>query len=520
MKQPHYLNLATVYWHDLVLWCAFIFLCAQWVLALPRIPIFNYDEAFMVEPAWHLATSGRPASCLLVDHPRDLPYGMNYPLFSTLMAAWIKLFGFDLFSVRLLPFVLVCAAAAIAIWALLRMNLLSDRRQVLLLLILWMLTHPAFYAAHHARPEGLTLFVFSLITLAATFRSSWVNLCVLTALSVLIPYCGLHMIVPAAIALVIAGFFGYCSPRQVISIASGIVVGAGSFYLLYQWTGAWESFQFNVKLVGGLSIKERLANFFSYGEQSFTFIQSHLYLLLPWVMIAALRRRQGDKAFAYLSYSIGLYCVAVMIVMRFVGNVYVWYAHYNFLVLFPLLVLYVVFFLKQSVASRSQRVIFLCALFILLLQNNYAHSLSYSHLSSWKSLDPNAATAQLLSGQPVNDDVVIGTEAAYMPLRPRVHKFYSLFYVTNMASSKDPPLSKSVAESVTMIVTDLSEVQLNLVPSLQSWCGGDWTEVAITYNPADSSRRLLNIIPCSDKYFAKTHFRIYRRLERADKAIE
>ncbi len=40
----------------------------------------------MVEPAWHLATTGKYAFTLLVDFLQDPPYGMNYPLFSPLMA--------------------------------------------------------------------------------------------------------------------------------------------------------------------------------------------------------------------------------------------------------------------------------------------------------------------------------------------------------------------------------------------------------------------------------------------------
>jgi len=516
MKRLSFLRSPASHSYDVVLWLVFLFLCIQWVLALPRMPIFNYDEAFMVEPAWHLATSGKPASTLVASFAQHSPYGMNYPLFSTLLAAWITVIGFDLLSVRLFPFFLTCAAGLVGILALNRMKLISGTRQALLLLILWMLTYPAFYASHHARPESLTIFVFSLIILTATFRTSPGNLAALIALSALIPYCGLHMTIPAVIALSIAYLFKYCGRRQVASIAGGILLGGMSFYFLYQWTGAWESYQKNIKLVGGLSILDRLKNFFSYGEYSYAFIQSHLFALLPVILLAVALGANKDTPFARLVLSVSAYCVVTMVCMRFIGNFYVWYAHYNFLVLLPLIVVYAVFIFGGAPAPKVYRWAFLVLLVLLLLRNNLAHSLSYSHLAAWTLTDHKAVSGRLALSGAGPKDVVLGTEAAYMALRPKVGAFYSLFHVSTTyetEGSLENALPRDFARSVTMIVTDLSEQQQKLVSILKDWSTGEWIEVPIPKQEIPALPHPFAFMPAGGKYFNANNFRVYRRLD-------
>jgi hypothetical protein len=515
-KRSSFLGNLASHSYDVALWLVFTFLCVQWILALPRIPIFNYDEAFMVEPAWHLATSGKPASTLVASFAQHSPYGMNYPLFSTLLAAWIMVFGFDLLSVRLFPFFLTCAAGIVGILALNRMKLISGTRQALLLLILWMLTHPAFYASHHARPESLTIFVFSLIILTATFRTTPANLAALTALSALIPYCGLHMTIPALIGLAIAYLFKYCSIRQVASIAGGILLGGVSFYILYRWTGAWASFEENIKLVGGLSIVDRIRNFFSYGEYSYAFIQSHLFVLLPLILLGVALGTNKGTPFARLVLSVSAYCVVTMVCMRFVGNFYVWYAHYNFLVLLPLIVVYAVFIFGGAPAPKVYRWAFLVLLVLLLLRNNLAHSLSYSHLAAWILTDHKAVSGRLASSGAGPQDVVLGTEAAYMALRPKVGSFYSLFHVSTTyeaENSLENVLPRDLARSVTMIVTDLSERQQKLVGILKDWSGGEWIEMPIPKQEIPTLPRPFAFMPAGGKFFNANNFRVYRRLD-------
>lgn len=516
MKHSSFLGNPTSQLHDLVLWLIFIFLCVQWVLALPRIPIFNHDEAFMVEPAWHLATSGKPASALVASFAQHSPYGMNYPLFSVLLAVWIMIFGFDLLSVRLFPFFLTCAAGLAGILALNRMKLISGTRQALLLIILWMLTHPAFYASHHARPESLTIFVFTLIILTVTFRTTPANLAALTALSALIPYCGLHMTIPAVIALSIAFLFKYCGIRQVASIAGGVLLGGVSFYLLYQSTGAWASYQENIKLVGGLSIVDRIRNFFSYGKYSYAFIQSDLFVLLPAVVIGAAFGANRAAGFARLVWSVAAYCVITMVCMRFVGNFYVWYANYNFLVLLPLMVVFAVFVFGGASTPKVYRSAFLLLLVLLLLRNNLGHSLSYSHLAAWTLTDHKAVSDRLASSGAGPQDVVLGTEAAYMALRPRVDTFYSLFHVSTAyetEGSLENAFPRDLANSVSMIVTDLSERQQKLVGILKDWCGGEWQEVPIPSQKIYSFPQPFAFMPAGQKYFNANNFRVYRRLD-------
>ncbi len=81
-----------------------------------------------------------------------------------------------------------------------------------------MLTHPAFHASHQARPESLTMLLASLILLACTFGTGKPALLALSALSALIPYCGIHMVAQAFIAVAAALFYGKFKATQVVAV--------------------------------------------------------------------------------------------------------------------------------------------------------------------------------------------------------------------------------------------------------------------------------------------------------------
>jgi hypothetical protein len=202
--------------------------------------------------------------------------------------------------------------------------------------------------------------------------------------------------------------------------------------------------------------------------------------------------------------------------MRFVGNFYVWYANYNFLVLLPLMVVFAVFVFGGASTPKVYRLAFLLLLVLLLLRNNLANSLSYSHLAAWTLTDHKAVSDRLTLSGAGPQDVVLGTEAAYIALRPKVDTFYSLFYISTAyetEGSLENVFPRNLASSVTMIVTDLSERQQKLVGILKDWCGGEWQEVPIPSQEVYSFPRPFAFMPAGQKFFNANNFRIYQRLD-------
>lgn len=498
---------------EAVLWITFSALLLHYLLAVPRLPVFWYDEAFMVEPAWHLATSGKCVSNLLPDIPENAVFGMNYPLFCLLMAGWIKIFGFSLLTIRLLPFILTFSAALVAVAALCKAEVIRGRLQVLLLLILWMLTHAAFYSSHQARPESLTMLLVSIGLYISSLRATRTNLFALFFLAFLMPFCGLYMIFPISIAAVVTLFFRTYRIQQAVFVLLGIFFGSISFYSIYRWTGAWESFQFVAATVGGLSIFDRLIRIRETGVLPITLIQHAAFWLFSGVLCLLWLFRKKSPVRWSLFLGTSIYMAATVLSIGILANFSIWY---DWLCMMPLMVLFVFFAFGCSNIIKPIRIGIIIFLSLLLLDNNKVRYLSSSHLQFWSDSDPSPVEAAL-KGLANKDDVVIASESAYITLRPNVKKLHSLIYCAYLMDHSDEfkdVIRDSPPEPVSLIVADVTKLHSDLVQPLQDWCGGEWVEIHIPHRTKSVLPSWLSSLPAATDYFDCCNYRVYRRVSR------
>ncbi len=502
-------------WKDGALYVILSFLILQWALATARVPVFWFDEAFMVEPSWHLATSGKSRFNLLVNFPQDAPYGMNYPLFSSLLAVWIGIWGFDIISIRLFPLLVTALAMAIGIRALVRMGLIRGQRQVILLLVLWMLTHAAFYASHHARPECLTMLVVAMGLWACTFGTRREALCGLFGLSMLVPYCGLHMVIPVAFAVAASYLYGKLEIRQATTIMLGVLTGVLSFYLIYKWTGAWESYQANVRLVGGDLVMERVMHFVQTKHLELNFVQSSVVVLLfSLTTLSFFLKNRGTRLHGFML-AVSAYCVATVISMRFLANFHTWLNWLNWLAIIPAIACIVVLLCEKNAFPLYQRGAILALLIVLLLHNNQSRALAFSHLIFWDQSNPGNIERQLMNLDITGSDVVLGNDAAYIALRPKAGRFHSLSHVQRNyqnTGSMDAFFPEPIAKAVDWIIIDLSESDAGILAPLQQWCGGAWAEIPVPHTQWPALPSWLTCLPLKNEHFIKCYFRVFKRL--------
>jgi 4-amino-4-deoxy-L-arabinose transferase-like glycosyltransferase len=103
----------------------FVFLVLTGALVITRAPW--WDEGFMAGPSQNLATLGVFGSHVLTTYipSADRYLYWNLPLYFVVLSAWFKVFGFGVYTMRILS--VVCALASMASWYVIMIRLLNDR---------------------------------------------------------------------------------------------------------------------------------------------------------------------------------------------------------------------------------------------------------------------------------------------------------------------------------------------------------------------------------------------------------
>jgi len=205
------------------------------------------------------------------------------------------------------------------------------------------------------------------------------------------------------------------------------------------------------------------------------------------------------------------YAAATLLSIGILANFSPWY---GWLCIMPFMVAFVVFAFDCSVIHAWIRGGIMILLILLLLDNNMSRYLSYSYLLYWCETDSKTVETSL-KDVTNRDDVVIGSESAYIALRPNVKKFYSLVYSSYlMAQAK--PIEQVIpgvsAEPITVIIADVSKLHSGLAQPLQQWCGGEWKEIRISCRQKPAVLRWPPFFPTGADYFECCNYRVFRRV--------
>ena len=220
--------------HIILIFLMFIIFILN-VATATRYPVPWTDEVLYIDPAINLAEGNGFTSTAWPSQSKEEFWASNSPLYSILQAGWIKAFGAELISTRLLSYILGFVAVILISIGLKNFNLVTSEilRKFSMLFLLMMF--PIAYAYKIGRPDVVCLFLSSSIFAAASFPVSRVRNTLLVFSSMLAPFANLSVIFFIA-TLIGVGllFFGKRILRDAILITVGMSLGI-LFMLAFYW---------------------------------------------------------------------------------------------------------------------------------------------------------------------------------------------------------------------------------------------------------------------------------------------
>lgn len=215
----------------LLLACALLAVFVAVNLAtITRFPIVWQDEVMFTEPAANLALRGAYVSRVwYFDAEQDLWAG-NAPLYTLLLAGWLKVFGLSIFAVRAFGFLQAVAGVALAAWAAHRAKLLPGGAVIAFGAIV-LLGYGMGINLRAGRYDGLGLLLCGLVALAATMRDRRRRALALVLAGLPVAAVGTQLVVFLVVACAAAvPAFGWRALR--IGVPLGVGVAAGGAVLL------------------------------------------------------------------------------------------------------------------------------------------------------------------------------------------------------------------------------------------------------------------------------------------------
>ena len=195
-------------------------------VSIEYFPAVWLDEVMFTDPAANLAIDGKFVSTAWPDQPDNQIWAGNAPLYSLLLAAWIKLFGLSIVSVRSFNLVLVSCSIACFWRAARSAGLLRSSRYGIAAILVVLLEYGVALNYRAGRYDGLGLFLIAIAAYGAT-RVGLLRLFFVFAACIAKPATGLQVALYMSIVLFLALLaFGRGALPAVIAGAGGLAVGA------------------------------------------------------------------------------------------------------------------------------------------------------------------------------------------------------------------------------------------------------------------------------------------------------
>lgn len=219
---------------------AFLAVC---LATCSRFPIVWVDEVYFTEPAVNANLGLGFTSYANAVQPHGRYWAGNTPLYSMLLAGWLKVFGIGLVQVRSFGYMLAALAVVVLWWAAVRLALIGSARMRLAFVLTLLLAYGPGVCYRGARYDTLSILLASLTLLAASVRPARWRLAALTALGALFTLTQLALVVCAAeVGLLLLVFYRGKHFREVAAVAIGTIGGGALLYALFQAHGVWPDF--------------------------------------------------------------------------------------------------------------------------------------------------------------------------------------------------------------------------------------------------------------------------------------
>ena len=255
-----------------------------------RSPVIWQDEVMFTDPAANLYF-GQGFTTSAWFQSRNTLFAGNSPLYSLCLYPWIRVFGFDVVSVRGLNYVLMLAVVASCLLALDRLGLVRSPVPRLAFAFLVLCGDGVTYSYRSGRYDCLGMLLVSGLLLTLVLRPGRPRTGGLFLLAALAPWAGLQLLpYLGLLGLLVLLLRGKAAIADVVTVGLGCLAGFVCLAAFLLENGVWHEFLKSVSILSGVgrSLAERIATAF---VAPFTEPSSVLVLAaLGLVLVSALRR--------------------------------------------------------------------------------------------------------------------------------------------------------------------------------------------------------------------------------------
>jgi len=228
-----------------------VFLLAN-LLTSSRSPTVWFDEVMLVDPAANLA-AGHGFTSTAWPQPSSQLWAGNAPLYSFLLAGWIRVFGLSPLAVRSFSYFGMVAAALLLWGALVRSRLLPDTVSRLSALAAILCAYGVTFSYRSGRYDALGIAICAFAFWGFFVRRRWLRFALLFLSGFLLPAAGLQLMVYAAcMGLLATVFFGRRYLPHFCALAAGIAAGAAALFAILFANGVWSAFVFSTRGIAKL----------------------------------------------------------------------------------------------------------------------------------------------------------------------------------------------------------------------------------------------------------------------------
>jgi len=228
-------------WTYVVLLCGF-FLVFN-LVTYNFYPAVWVDEVAFAEPAANLVKYGAFTSRVFEYQPPDTFPVVNCPIFPMSMVPWLAMAGTNVLAVRSFNYTFM-AIAAMLVWIVSwQFRLIPNRVSRIVMVALLHLGYGMSYSYRCCRPDIIGLIALLLMLLSFKIERQRTRLLCLFGLAVLTVWIGLQVALFAGCAA--AGgwiFLRRVKFKEVLTLATGMGIGAGLLALFFWWKGVLSYF--------------------------------------------------------------------------------------------------------------------------------------------------------------------------------------------------------------------------------------------------------------------------------------
>jgi hypothetical protein len=424
------------------------------LVSIELFPAVFRDEAQYTDPAANLALDGKFVSTAWVSQSDDRTFASNAPLYSFALAAWIKLFGLSIKSVRSLNLILNFAATLIFLKAARRAGLLQADRSAILAAVVALFDYGVAFNYRSGRYDCIGMVLVGIAAYGASRQWS-TRLIMVFAACLAMPWAGLQVGLYVGIAFILALIaFGRSALPTVTAGCCGLVAGAALLLGAFAQQGVLDAFISTVKsvptLVDGSAPKD----------------PSFWLLLLATIVQMARSREQAWWRQPILLF-LALVGLLAPPLIYFAGRFPTYYTWMSVLPLSALLFTLIERSKPQGDRIAAGVVVGLVTVACLLgLPLQLASGVFYGRARSYEEV-------RRVVGPIGADDVVVYDAPAYYAVRPKASKIYFTDYVLG-----GDWMSKEQMQRVNMLVIRPEEFQ-----AISERLGGTWQSSAKSLPP-------------------------------------